>query len=107
MTSPIINLPLLSNRLDQILYHIKSTLPITINMFSQSHTMSGAASARTNELDYPTTTNNTDAIASSSFVKGLKCLTKVLERKVDRQIMTAQIRAYDYPAGLSEKTRYV
>jgi hypothetical protein len=76
-------------------------------MFSQHQSMPSAAPTNTNETSYPTVTDNKDAIAGSSFAKGLNRLTRVLERKVDRQIMVAQIRAYDYPADMLEKTRYM
>lgn len=47
-----------------------------------------------------------NAMVGGSFRKGLDRLTRVLERKVDNQVMNAQIRAYDTPSNLNEKPRY-
>jgi DNA polymerase III sliding clamp (beta) subunit (PCNA family) len=71
-------------------------------MFSQS--MSG--SAPNYEQVYPTEADNKGTIAGGSLKKGLDRLTRVLERRVDRQIMTAQIRAYDNSEVDSNEIRY-
>lgn len=72
-------------------------------MFSQPM----STSLPTNELSYPAISDNKDAIAGGNLMKGLNRLTRILERKVDRQIMTAQIRAYDCPSESFEKPRYM
>jgi hypothetical protein len=46
-------------------------------------------------------------VAGGSLKKGLDRLTQVLERRIDRQVLQAQIRAYDHSPVLSEKSRYM
>jgi hypothetical protein len=78
------------------------TLQTSSNMFSQSM----SASAPNYEQVYPTAADNKGTVAGGSLKKGLDRLTRVLERRVDRQIMTAQIRAYDNSEHDSNKVRY-
>jgi hypothetical protein len=109
MTSPIINLPRQSYNFHQTTHHIRNFITIahTSNMFSQAQSPPASAPTNTNQHNFPTTADSKGAIAGSNFAKGLERLTRVLERRVDRQIMTAQIRAYDCPADLLEKPRYM
>jgi hypothetical protein len=65
-----------------------------------------SASAPNYDHISPTTTDNKDAAAGGFLAKGLNRLTRVLERRIDRQIMAAQIRAYDNSEAVSEKARY-
>jgi hypothetical protein len=71
-------------------------------MFSQSTPVSAPMKHTNNPNGDPV--HNT--MVGGSFRKGLDRLTRVLERKVDNQVMNAQIRAYDTPSSLSEKHRY-
>jgi hypothetical protein len=56
---------------------------------------------------YPTMIDSQNTMAGGCFKKSLDRLTRVLERKVDRQVMAAQIRAYENTSDLSEKPRYM
>jgi hypothetical protein len=71
-------------------------------MFSQSM----STSAPKYEDAYPTTINNKKPVAGGSLQKGLDYLTKVMERKVDRQVMNAQIRSYDQSEVVPKKVRF-
>jgi hypothetical protein len=71
-------------------------------MFSQSM----SSSTPKYEDAHPTTTNDKIPTAGGSLKKGLDHLTRVLERRVDRQIMDAQIRAYNNSEVVSKKVRF-
>jgi len=71
-------------------------------MFSQSTPVS----APMKDTNNPNGDLIHNTVVSGSFRKGLDRLTRVLERKVDNQVMNAQIRAYDTPSSLNEKPRY-
>jgi hypothetical protein len=58
------------------------------------------------EHAYPTAASSKDTGAGGSLKRGLDRLSRVLERRVDRQIMNAQIRAYDSFEAVSDKARY-
>ncbi|KAL5117165.1 hypothetical protein ACEQ8H_004990 [Pleosporales sp. CAS-2024a] len=52
--------------------------------------------------------SDNQAMKAGGFLKrGLHRLTKILERKIDHQIMTAQIRAQNYHSSSEEKPQHV
>jgi hypothetical protein len=65
--------------------------PTTIRMFPQPLPNLPSNYEQCNH----TLTDGKEAVAGGSLRKGINRLVKVLERRVDRQIMTAQVRAYD------------
>jgi hypothetical protein len=71
-------------------------------MFSRST----PASAPMKDTNNPNMIVIQNTIVGGNFRKGLDRLTRMLEHKVDNQVMNAQIRAYDSPSGLDEKPRY-
>lgn len=59
------------------------------------YTQSLSSSASSSEQSLPLYTNNKGSVAGGNLRKGMDRLVKVLERRVDRQVMVAQIKAYD------------
>jgi hypothetical protein len=54
-------------------------------------------SVSNNEQSDPAAIASKDKVAGGNLRKGLDRLVKVLERRVDRQVLAAQIRAYQSP----------
>jgi hypothetical protein len=67
--------------------------PVSVSTPSRAHVYSASA-------------NSKDAGTGGSLKRGLDRLTRVLERRIDHQIMTAQIRANDNFEAVSDKARY-
>ncbi|KAH7066157.1 hypothetical protein BKA63DRAFT_156283 [Paraphoma chrysanthemicola] len=47
------------------------------------------------------------AANEGTFIKGMDRLVNVLERRIDRQILAAQIRAYDDPSVTPAKSHHL
>jgi hypothetical protein len=71
-------------------------------MYSQS----SPTSAPNNDYHNQTLLEARRPIIAGRLNKGLNRLVKVLERRVDRQIMAAQIRAYDNSSKKHGELRY-
>jgi hypothetical protein len=65
------------------------------------------ATAPSDEKNYVATTNNNAPLAGGSLRKSLDRLTQLLERRVDQQVLQAQIRAYDNSSTPLDMPRYV
>lgn len=61
-------------------------------------------SVSNNEQSDPAAVASKDIVAGGNLRKGLDRLVKVLERRVDRQVMAAQIRAYQSPSEAPTKS---
>jgi hypothetical protein len=65
-----------------------------------------STSALKYENVYPTTSDNKIPTAGGSLKKGLDHLTRLLEGRVDRQVLDAQVRAYNNANVVSKKVRF-
>jgi hypothetical protein len=68
---------------------------------------SKAVSAPSDEKNSLSTVNNNPPIAGGSLRKSLDRLTQILERRVDQQVLQAQIRAYGNSQTPVEMPRYL
>lgn len=57
------------------------------------------------ERSLSTLANGKQPVVGGSLRKGMDRLVRVIERRVDRQILAAQIRAYDSSSVASAKSR--
>ncbi|KAF1916533.1 hypothetical protein BDU57DRAFT_516705 [Ampelomyces quisqualis] len=75
----------------------------TNNMFGQNM----STSIFNNEKNIPAMVDNKTTRLNGPLKRGLDGLTQVLERRIDRQILQAQIRAYDHSPVLPNKSRFM
>jgi hypothetical protein len=82
--------------------HFTKTLPGRAKMCSRSSTISTLS----DEHHDLTPVEAHRPVVGGRLNKGLNRLVKVLERRVDRQIMAAQIQAYDNSSETDHEPRY-
>jgi hypothetical protein len=80
---------------------ISRVLPATNRVWTE--TVPDPASKK--ELVYPAMVDRSHTNTSGNFRNGLNRLVKVLERRIDRQVLAAQIRAYDATPEPAAKPR--
>jgi hypothetical protein len=68
---------------------------------------SKAVSAPSDEKNYLPTVNSDSPVVGGSLRKSLDRLTQILERRVDQQVLQAQIRAYGNSPTPVDMPRYL
>jgi hypothetical protein len=81
--------------------NISRVLPATNRVWTETET----DPASKKELVYPAMVDRSHLNTNGNVRNGLNRLVKILERRIDRQVLAAQIRAYDAPSEPAAKPR--